>query len=156
MNIAEYINKERLLNTFVKLAEFSSGSSECGKLNNTPSTQRQLDFARILSDILKDIGIEAELDKYGILYTAMPKNIDKSISVGLIAHIDTSDAVKNTDVQPIVHYYKHGSIELKNGVKISSKQLEKYKNNTIITSDGTTLLGADEHALLKLLKLFMY
>jgi|GEM_PF-4505051 len=67
----------------------------------------------MLSDILKDTGIKsAELDKYGILYASLPENTYKNLSIGLIAHIDTSDAVPNNDVKPLVHHYKCGIAEI--------------------------------------------
>lgn len=141
------INKERLKNTFLKIVQLDSGSSEEGRLNNVPSTSCQLDAACVLADVLKDIGLnDVNIDQYGVLTATLEGNIESSTTIGLIAHIDTSDAVENKNVKPLVHNYTSGDIELKNGVKIKSAELEKYKNNTIITSDGTTLLGADDKA----------
>lgn len=90
---------------------------------------------------LKDV----KLDKTHTVTATLKGNIKENLTIGLIAHMDTSEQAPTGPVKPQVHDYKEGDIEL-NGVKIDAVDLEPYKNNTIITSDGTTLLGADDKA----------
>ncbi len=145
---ASYINTNRLQDTFVKMAKVDTGSCEAAKKGVGPSTSKQIEFAKQLAVDLKEIGLtDIDIDENGILTATMKGNIgDDSPVVGLIAHMDTSEQAPTGHVKPQIHKYEKGDIELKNGVKISEKDLAPYKNNTIITSDGTSLLGADDKA----------
>ena len=145
---ASYINTERLQDTFIKMAKVDTGSCEATKKGVGPSTQKQIEFAKQLAADLKEIGLtDIEIDKNGILTATMQGNIgDKGPVVGLIAHMDTSENAPTGPVKPQIHKYTKGDIQLKNGIKINENDLEPYKNHTIITSDGTTLLGADDKA----------
>lgn len=145
--VSNFINKERMKDSFIKMAKIDTGSCEKKKTSNAPSTQSQIKFAKILLKELKQMGLsEVSIDENGILTATMEGNIKNGPIIGLIAHIDTSEQTPTGPVNPQIHNYKTGDIQLKNGVKISAKDLEPYKNSTIITSDGTTLLGADDKA----------
>ena len=155
-----YINTGRLRDTFIKMAEVDTGSCEAAKSGVGPSTSKQLEFAKLLAVDLEEIGLtDAEIDENGILTATMKGNIgDDTPVVGLIAHMDTSEQAPTGPVNPQIHEYKSGDINLKNDVKINEDDLAPYKNQTIITSDGTSLLGADDKAgiaeILEALKVF--
>lgn len=119
-----------------------------------PSTEKQKDLARILVEELKQIGIEdAEMDEHGYVYATLESNTDKIVPViCLCSHMDTSPDAPGKNVNPIIHRnYQGGDILLPNNpsqlIKASEhKELEQQIGNDIITTDGTTLLGADNKA----------
>ncbi len=147
-NYSEYINEERLKNNFIKMAEVDTGSCEDTKKGLEPSTEKQVEFAKnILKPILENLKLEdIKFDKTGILTASLKGNIESSFTLGLIAHMDTSEQAPTGPVKVKIHDYKQGDIELLNGTLIEESDLEPYKNHTIISSDGTTLLGADDKA----------
>jgi tripeptide aminopeptidase len=118
-----------------------------------PSTMRQFDLAHILVDELKDLGLEdVVLDENGYVYGTLPANTaEKAPVIGFIAHMDTSPDLTGENVQPQLVEYAGGDIVLnaKNGIVLSPREfpdLDKYVGKTLITTDGTTLLGADDKA----------
>jgi tripeptide aminopeptidase len=124
--------------------------SEAG-VDASPSTEKQLDLARLLRDELEEIGLDdVELDEFGYVYGSLP-GIETAPAIGLIAHVDTSPDVTGTGVSPIVHEgYDGGRIELpKEGVVLDPEELpllQKKVGHDIVTTDGSTLLGADDKA----------
>lgn len=145
--ILSLINETRLRDNFIEMAKFDTGSCEATKQGISPSTKKQVDFAKkVLVKKLKKMGMkDVKLDKTGTVTAVLKGNIKSNFVLGLIAHMDTSEQAPTGIVNPQVHDYKEGDIELKD-VKIDAVDLEPYKNNIIITSDGTTLLGADDKA----------
>ncbi len=141
---------ETLLERFKRYVKIDTQSDE--NSSSTPSTKKQFDLAKILLKELKDMGVEdVELDEYCYLYAKLPTNIKgKNVyRIGFISHLDTSPSVSGKDVVPVVNKnYEGGSIQLPGdkGVIIEDEALEKHKGEDIITSDGTTLLGADDKA----------
>lgn len=119
-----------------------------------PSTPCQLDLARLLMDELKTLGLaEIEIDAYGNVTATLPANVTRSVpTVGLLAHMDTSPDMSGKNVSPqIVEHYDGGDIVLNRelNVVLSPREfpdLKKYAGETLITTDGTTLLGADNKA----------
>lgn len=117
-----------------------------------PSTDRQLVFLEKLADELKKIGCsEVELDKFGYVMATIPAiGVENVPVVGFIAHVDTSPDFSGENVQPqIIEKYDGKPVQLKNGVTINPDEFPEilqYKGQTIITADGTTLLGADDKA----------
>ena len=118
-----------------------------------PSTARQLDLARILEEDMKELGLSGvRLDKNGYVYGFVPATpgYEDKPSLGLIAHMDVSDAAPGEHVQPLLHEnYDGGEVVLKGGTVLSPSRfafLPRLKGETLITSDGTTLLGADDKA----------
>ncbi|MBI9071238.1 MAG: peptidase T [Melioribacteraceae bacterium] len=119
-----------------------------------PSDLKQLELSKILVKELKQIGIEdAALDEHGYVMATLPSNSEKEVPViAFIAHVDTSPAVTGTNVNPIIHKnYQGGDIVLPN----DNSKIIKFDENPplkdmmgfdIITTDGTTLLGADDKA----------
>ncbi|HCE57582.1 MAG TPA: peptidase T [Prolixibacteraceae bacterium] len=117
-----------------------------------PSTERQTVFMKNLADELREIGcIDVELDEFGYVMATIPANgVENATVVGFIAHVDTSPDFSGENVQPqIIEKYDGKPVQLKNGVTINPEEFPEilqYKGQTIITADGTTLLGADDKA----------
>ena len=135
--------KERFLK-YVKVETTSDESSE-----STPSTPGQLELSRILVEELKEMGIEdADLDEFGYVYASIPaKGAGSHASVGLIAHVDTSDAVKGPTDPQIVKCYDGKAITLKNGTVIDGFDfLESLKGDDLVVTSGDSVLGADDKA----------
>jgi len=115
-----------------------------------PSTKNQLDFAAFLAEECKTIGLQdISVDPYGYVTATLPGNKNNTPTIGLIAHMDTSPDASGENILPnIVENYDGETILLKEG-KLSPAEfpfLEDYIGQTLITTDGTTLLGADDKA----------
>ncbi|HET8742451.1 MAG TPA: peptidase T [Gaiella sp.] len=118
-----------------------------------PSSAKQLDLSRVLVDELRVIGLEdAELTEHGYVFATLPGTVDDAPTVGLIAHVDTAPDEPGTGVTPIVHRaYTGGPIRLPGdpGQVLDPAELPALAErigHDIVTSDGTTLLGADDKA----------
>lgn len=139
---------ERMLN-YVKVWTTSDSGSE-----TVPSTSRQFDLAKILVEEMKDLGVEdAHVDDKCYVYGTLPatKGYEDKAKLGLIAHIDTSEDISGGDVKPqIIENYDGKDIVLgdsKRVIRVSDfPHLKGFKGRTLITTDGTTLLGADDKA----------
>ncbi len=118
----------------------------------TPSTKGQLALADILAKELKEMGLnDVTISEYGYVYATLEKNCNKNIpTIGFIAHMDTAPDYSGKDVNPqIVKNYDGGDIKLNEDTVLSPKfspELKNYIGKTLITTDGTTLLGADDKA----------
>jgi tripeptide aminopeptidase len=143
--------EKKLLSRFVRYTKIETTSDKHAE--TIPSSKGQLYFAKTLVRELHEMGIKsAELDGNGFVYAVLPAasaSASKN-TIAFMAHLDTSPDVTAHNVLPVVHKNYNGkAIVLKNGVRLSpheSPELETYKKETIITSDGTTLLGADDKA----------
>ena len=114
----------------------------------TPSTEKQKNLSRLLVEELKELGLsDAHMDEYGIVYAHLKGEGDK---IGLNAHIDTALEVTGANVNPQIHKnYDGGDIVLNEKYTFSPKQfpiLNKFKGCDLVTTDGNTLLGADDKA----------
>ncbi len=142
---------EKLLNRFLRYVAVDTQSNE--ESDTQPSAAKELDLLRLLKDELVQMGVEATLDEWGYLMASIPSNIGKKVpAIGFIAHVDTSPDASGKDVKPqIVSNYDGSPIALK-GVEglfldpLQFPELLAHKGETIITTDGTTLLGADDKA----------
>lgn len=115
-----------------------------------PSTKNQLTFAAFLAKECEAIGLQSvSVDKYGYVTATLPGTVQKAPTIGFIAHMDTSPDASGENILPnIVENYDGGNIPL-NGTSLSPEEfpfLRDYIGQTLITSDGTTLLGADDKA----------
>jgi len=135
---------------FLKYVSFGTNSDE--KSESCPSTESQLVLGKYIAEELKKIGLsDVELDKDGYVYgvlNATPGR-ENDASIGFIAHMDTSNAVKGDNIKPQTVKYSGGDIKLGESRSITVKDfpyLEKFIGCDIITTDGTTLLGADDKA----------
>lgn len=139
---------ERMLN-YVKIWTTSDSSSE-----TVPSTSRQFDLAKILVEEMKELGIEdAHIDDKCYVYGTLPatKGYEDKSKLGFIAHLDTSEDISGQNVNPqIIENYDGEDIVLGESgrvIKVSDfPHLKNFKGRTLITTDGTTLLGADDKA----------
>ena len=142
---------EKLLDKFLRYVSVETTSDE--NSDSQPSTAKQLNLLRMLRDELQNIGIQAEMDEYGYVMATIPSNVDREIpAIGFIAHVDTSPDASGANIKPqIIENYDGGDIVLnqeKNIVLRVSEfpEMVQYKGQTMITTDGTTLLGADDKA----------
>lgn len=142
---------ENLLDRFLRYVAVDTQSDENSE--SQPSTGKQLVLLEMLRDELRALGLEAELDQWGYVMATLPSNLDhKAPAIGFIAHVDTSPDASGKDVKAqIIRDYDGGDIELKGVPGLALRvadfpELAGYKGQTIITTDGTTLLGADDKA----------
>jgi tripeptide aminopeptidase len=139
---------ERFLR-YVKIDTQSDFNSE-----SHPTTDKQLVLSRIMAEELKTLRlVEVEMDLYGNVTATMPANIkDPAPVMGLLAHLDTSTEMTGANVKPrLLENYDGGDILLNPDLNIilsprDFPDLKKYVGKTLITTDGTTLLGADNKA----------
>ncbi len=138
-----------LVERFLEYVKIDTTSDEHSE--TCPSTERQFVLAELLVKQLGEIGLaDAAVDENCYVTATLHGTVESKETVGLIAHLDTSSAAPGVNVEPILHEDYDGSdIELDDGVVISVREnpeLEKCIGDTVITADGTTLLGADDKA----------
>ncbi|QLK86940.1 peptidase T [Staphylococcus sp. 17KM0847] len=120
--------------------------------DTTPSTSQQWDLLRLLEEELKDLGLETDIDSHGYLFATLPANVDTKIpTIGFLAHVDTSPDFNADNVRPqIIDYYDGGVIQLGTSERYIDPEvfpdMQKVKGHTLMTTDGTSLLGADDKA----------
>ena len=142
---------ETILERFLRYVSVDTQSNE--ESESQPSEARELDLLRMLRDELLAMGVQATLDEWGYVMASIPSNIPEKVpAVGFIAHVDTAPDASGKDVKPqIIKDYDGSAIDLAGvpGLKLdpaSFPELLAHKGETIITTDGTTLLGADDKA----------
>ena len=142
---------EKILDRFLRYVAIDTQSDENSE--SQPSAAKELDLLKFLCKELNDMGVEATLDEYGYVMGTLPSNIDKKVpAIGFIAHVDTSPDASGANVKPqIIENYDGSDIALKGVPGLYLKpsefpELLAHKGETIITTDGTTLLGADDKA----------
>ena len=144
-------NMEKITDKFLRYISVDTQSDPDS--DTQPSSARQLDLLKMLKDELSAMGIDATLDEYGYVMASIPSNCGKDVpAVGFIAHVDTSPDASGAHIKPqIIKNYDGGDIMLRGVPGLALKtsdfpELAEYKGQTIITTDGTTLLGADDKA----------
>ena len=146
------IQKDLLIKRFVSYVTIDTQSDE--NSSTTPSTQEQWDLAHKLHQELLDMGLsEVSIDDNGYIMATLPTTVDKPLpTIGFIAHYDTTPDFSGTNVNPqIIENYNGKDITLNEeaGIILSPDDFDElldYKGQTLITTDGTTLLGADDKA----------
>jgi len=146
------IEKKRIIDRFISYVTIDTESDPESK--TTPSTEKQWNLANKLVEELKAIGMEeVTIDKHAYVMATLPSNIDKDVPViGFISHFDTSPDFTGANVKPqIIENYDGKDIVLnaEEDIILSPDYFEdllQYKGQTLITTDGTTLLGADDKA----------
>lgn len=142
--------KQRLINRLTRYVKVDTQADAASE--STPSTEKQWDLIHMLEEEIKALNLEVDVDDKGYLMATLPSNTDKDVpTIGLLAHIDTSPDYHASNVNPvIVEQYNGENITLGNTDKVLSTktfpQLEKVIGHTLMTTDGTTLLGADDKA----------
>ena len=141
---------EDVLERFLRYVRVDTQAAEGA--DTYPSTAKQLDLSRLLADELREIGLDdVELTEWGYVFATLPGSAGAP-TIGLIAHVDTTPDAPGNGVQPIVHRaYSGGTIVLPgdSGQVIDPAEvpaLAERLGHDIVTSDGTTLLGADDKA----------
>ena len=142
---------EKILDRFLRYVSIDTQSNE--ESESQPSTEKQWNLLRMLRNELEAMGVEATLDEFGYVMGSIPSNIDKKVpAVGFIAHVDTAPDASGANVKPqIVEKYDGGEIALAGVPGLALKPSEfpemlHYIGQTLVTTDGTTLLGADDKA----------
>lgn len=146
------IEHRLFLDRFLSYVKIDTQSSE--ESETYPSTMKQLDLSKRLVEELKDLGLtEVELTEHGYVFATLESNSDKDVpTIGFIAHVDTSPEVSGANVNPIINKNYQGQDII---LEKDSSQVIDFKMNPalkdcighdIITTDGTTLLGADNKA----------
>lgn len=140
-----------LVERFLRYVSVDTQSNEDSQTQ--PSTMKQLNLLSMLRDELLAMGVEATLDEYVYVMARIPSNVDAHVpAVGFISHVDTSPDASGADIKPqIIHDYDGSAIALKGveGLYLDPKdfpELLRHKGEDLITTDGTTLLGADDKA----------
>lgn len=140
-----------VIERFLKYVQIDTQSDETSEA--VPSTSKQLDLAHQLTEELKRLGLQEVTCEKGYVYAALPSNTTNAVpAIGFIAHMDTSPDMSGHNVKPQrIENYPGGDIVLNTGknLVLSAKafpELNQYIGKTLITTDGTTLLGADDKA----------
>ena len=140
-----------ILDRFLRYVAVDTQSNE--ESESQPSAEKELVLLQMLRDELIAMGVEATLDEYGYVMATIPSNVEGDVpAVGFIAHVDTAPDASGAGVKPqIIRDYDGGAIALEGvpGLKLDPvdfPELLAHKGETIITTDGTTLLGADDKA----------
>lgn len=144
--------QKELMERFMTYAKVDTQSDE--ESTTVPTTKGQLELAELLKKELQEIGMEdVEIDENGYLMATLSANTEKDVpTIGFLAHLDTASDMTGKNVNPqVVENYDGKDITLNEelGIVLSPKdfpELSKYKGHTLITTDGTTLLGADDKA----------
>src|SRR5690625_104994 len=144
--------QNKLMERLIRYAKIDTQSDE--KSTSTPSTKGQLDLANLLVDELHNIGMrDVTIDENGYVMATLPANCTKDIpTIGFLAHLDTATDFTGKNVQPQIHENYDGKDIILNeqlNITMPSKEypeLQNYIGHTLITTDGTTLLGADNKA----------
>ena len=142
---------ENILDRFLRYVAIDTQSDE--NSDSQPSTAKQLDLLKLLCTELNAMGVKATLDEFGYVMGTIPSNIGNAVpKVGFIAHVDTAPDASGKDVKPqIIKNYDGSDIPLKGVEGLALKPAEfpellHFLGQTLITTDGTTLLGADDKA----------
>lgn len=142
---------ENILDRFLRYVSVDTQSNE--NSDSQPSTAKQLDLLRMLRDELCEMGVSATMDEYGYVMASIPANAETAApAIGFISHVDTSPDASGADIKPqIIPNYDGKDIPLRGVKGLALKpsefpELLDHKGETLITTDGTTLLGADDKA----------
>jgi len=143
---------EKIAERFIRYAKIDTQSNEDS--TTCPSTNKQYNLAKILREELEQMGInKSEIDENGYVYATIPSNVTGQVpSIGFISHIDTSPDMTADNVKPIVIRNYSGKdiiLNLEKNIVLSPNdfpELLRYVGQDLITTDGNTLLGADDKA----------
>ena len=146
------LDKNHILNRFISYVKIDTESDP--NSTSTPSTEKQWDLANKLADELKAIGMQdVSIDANAYIMATLPSNVAHKVpTIGFVSHFDTSPDFTAKNVSPqIIENYDGSDIVLneKENIVLSPDYFEDlllYKGQTLITTDGTTLLGADDKA----------
>ena len=142
---------EKIRDRFLRYVAVDTMSNEDSETQ--PSAEKELNLLRMLRDELVGLGVEATLDEWGYVMASIPSNVEEAVpAIGFIAHVDTSPDASGAAIKPqIIPDYDGSDVPLKGvpGLVLAVgdfPELLAHKGETLITTDGTTLLGADDKA----------
>lgn len=145
------MNKQEILNRFISYITIDTESDP--NSNTTPSSEKQWDLARKLHQELIAMGMsDVTIDENAYIMATLPSNVEHDVpTIGFISHFDSTPDFTGKDIKPqIIENYDGGDIPLKGSDLVLSpdyfEDLKQYKGQTIVTTDGTTLLAADDKA----------
>ena len=145
------IDKQALTGRFLRYVKMDTQADDT-ITDKFPSTEKQLLLLRLLAKELRELGLtDVNIDEYGYVMASIPSNIDKAVpTIGFLAHVDTAPDMPGKDVKPrFIENYDGKDIQLNPEVDMTVKdfpELKNYIGQTLIVTDGTTLLGADDKA----------
>lgn len=151
-----------MLENFLKYVSYNTQSDD--KNESCPSTPRQIELAKVIVEDLKKLGIDnAHMDENGYVYASIEGTVKDVPTIGFISHMDTALELTGEGVNPqIIDSYKGGDIVLNEKYKLTEEEypfLKELVGHKIVTTDGTTLLGADDKAgiaiIMEVAKFFM-
>jgi tripeptide aminopeptidase len=134
----------------IRYAQIDTQSDEDSE--SFPSTEKQWELLRLLRDELAGLGLDVEIDEHGYVFATVPATVEREVpTIGFLAHVDTSPAVTGTNVRPQRLHYEGGEIVLPGDPRQVIRpedcaELADHVGHELITTDGTTLLGADDKA----------
>lgn len=141
---------EDITQRFLKYISIDSKSDEKKAKIIKPTSKGQIELAMLLKDELINLGLEANINNEGFVFSTLKANTDKKIpKVGFIAHVDTSPEMPGGIKNPQILKYQGGDIKLKDNIYIKEEDFPVLKDligKTLITTNGDTLLGADDKA----------
>ncbi|MDU2582221.1 MAG: peptidase T [Anaerococcus hydrogenalis] len=141
---------ENITKRFLKYISIDSKSDEKKAKIIKPTSKGQIELAMLLKDELINLGLEANINNEGFVFSTLKANTDKNIpKVGFIAHVDTSPEMPGGIKNPQILKYQGGDIKLKDNIYIKEEDFPVLKDligKTLITTNGDTLLGADDKA----------
>ncbi len=141
---------ENITNRFLKYISIDSKSDEKKAKIIKPTSKGQIELAMLLKDELINLGLEANINNEGFVFSTLKANTDKKIpKVGFIAHVDTSPEMPGGIKNPQILKYQGGDIKLKDNIYIKEEDFPVLKDligKTLITTNGDTLLGSDDKA----------
>ena len=143
---------KNIIDRFLDYVKYDTQSED--DVEAFPSTKGQRVLLSHIAGELESIGLsDVLMDEYGYVFATLPSNIDKKVpTVGFISHVDTSPEISDSNVNPIITKNYDGNnivLNKEENIILSTDEfpsIKKYKGHTIITTDGTTLLGADDKA----------
>lgn len=146
------MKKDELLERFLRYVKIDTRSDDTS--STFPSTENQWTLLRLLHDELREMGLQdVSIDEHGYVMATLPSNVEKNVPVvGFLSHVDTSPEMPGDNVKPqIVENYQGGDIVLNKELNVvlspnDFPELNEYIGQTLITTDGTTLLGGDDKA----------
>lgn len=142
--------KEQIINRLTRYVKIDTQSDPNSQ--STPSTDKQWDLLRLLENELQAFGLSTDIDEYGYLFATLESNVDDEVpTVGFLAHVDTSPDFNATNVQPqIIDNYDGQSLQLGDTHRVLNPsvfpELNQVVGHTLMVTDGTSLLGADDKA----------
>ncbi|ORX70379.1 peptidase T [Anaeromyces robustus] len=141
---------EKVVDKFVRYVKIETTSIEEEEVKQ-PTNDKEWDLINLLADELKQMKLEVTVSKFGYVYTKIPSNTDKKVpKICFISHVDTSPELTGKNVNPqIWKNYDGKDINIGNGYVLSVEDnplLSSFKGKTLITTDGSTLLGSDDKA----------